>query len=129
MSDTVSSIHSALLGGERVGAVIQAAITIIVAPEKRNEILKSMRSIVGPTQVQQGCIDCHVLIDAVDPNLLTLSQTWQTRADLERHVRSDQYRTVLAIIESSQEAPEVVFHTISKTEGLEAVTKLRKAKA
>ena len=109
--------------------MIQAAITIVVAPEKRNEILKSMRSMVGPTRVQQGCIGCHVYIDAVDPNVLTLSQTWQTRADLERHVRSDHYRTVLAIIESSQEAPEVVFHTISKTEGIEALTKLRKAKA
>ena len=115
------------MGAKGTGVVIQAAISIVVAPEKRNEILKAMRSIVGPTRVQKGCIDCHVHIDAIEPNSLTLSQTWETRADFERHVRSDQYRTVLAIIESSREVPEVVFHTISKTEGLEAVTKLRKA--
>ena len=105
--------------------MIQAAVTIVVAAPKRNEILKSMRSIVGPTQAQQGCVGCSVQIDAVDANVLTLIQTWRTRADLERHVRSDTYRTVLAIMESSEEPPEVAFRTISKTEGLEAVEKLR----
>jgi hypothetical protein len=56
---------------------------------------------------------------------LTLIPTWQTRADLERHVGSDLYRTVLAITASSLECPELAFHSISKTEGLEAVEKLR----
>ena len=69
--------------------------------------------------------DCRVLVDAVDPNLLTLVQTWETRADLARHVRSDRYRTVLAIMESSEKRPEVAFRTISKTEGLEAIENLR----
>ena len=105
--------------------MVLATVTIVVAPEKRNEILKSMRSTIGPTQAQQGCVDCRVHVDAVDPNVLTLIQTWQARADLERYVRSDLYLTVLAIIESSEERPEVVFRTISKTEGLEVVEKVR----
>jgi quinol monooxygenase YgiN len=109
--------------------MLQAIVTIVATPDKRSEILKSMRSTVGPTRVQQGCIECRVQIDAVDPEVLTLIQTWKTRADLERHVKSDVYRTVLAIMESSMNRPEVAFHTISKTEGLEAVKKLRQAGA
>ena len=109
--------------------MIQATVTIAVTPEKRSEILKSMRSTVEPTRVQQGCIDCHVHIDAVDPNTLTLSDSWQTRADLERHVKSDLYRTVLAIMESSAKRPHVAFHTISKSEGFEAVEELRDQEA
>ena len=57
---------------------------------------------------------------------MTLIQTWRTRADLERHVRSDLYSTVLAIEESSVERPEVAFHTISRSEGLEAVEQMRR---
>jgi quinol monooxygenase YgiN len=106
--------------------VIQAVVTIVAAADKRDEMLKSMRATIGPTRVEEGCIDCRVLIDALDPNLLTLIQIWDTRADLSRHVRSDRYRTVLAIMDSSVERPEVVFDTISEREGLEAVEKLRK---
>jgi quinol monooxygenase YgiN len=104
--------------------VIQAVVTIVVAQEKRNEIMKSMRSTVGPTRVQPGCVDCRVYVDAGDPNVLSLVQQWDTRADLQRHVRSDLYRTVLAIIESSLKDPEIAIHTISKTEGIEAIEKL-----
>ena len=118
-------IRSGPLGGEGVGTVIQAVVKVVVAPEKRNEILKSMRSTVEPTRVQRGCVDCRVCIDAIDPNVLKLIQMWDNRGCLGRHVRSDIYPTVLAIMESSIEPPEIAFHTISKTEGLEAVEKLR----
>jgi quinol monooxygenase YgiN len=105
--------------------MIQAVVTIVAAADKRDEMLKSMRSTIGPTRVEAGCIDCRVVVDAVDPNLLTLIQTWDTRADLSRYVRSNRYRVVLAIMESSVKRPEVIFDTISEREGLEAVTKLR----
>jgi quinol monooxygenase YgiN len=109
--------------------VIHAVVTIVAAPNKRDEMLKSLRSIIGPTRVEPGCLECHVVIDAIEPERLTLIQTWSTQTDLSRHVRSDRYRMVLAIMESSAESPEVVFDTISKREGLEAVERLRQRNA
>ncbi len=108
--------------------MIQAVVTVFAAPDKHDEISKSLRSTVGPTRVQQGCLDCRSYVDAADANVLTLIQMWDARVNLERYVRSDIYRTILAIMELSAERPAVAFYTISKTEGLEAVEKLREAK-
>lgn len=105
--------------------MMQAAVTIVASPKTRDEILRSLRSTVEPTRVQPGCVDCRLYVDALDENLLTLIQQWKTKADLGRHFRSDIYPTLLAIMESSIEPPKVVFYTISKTEGLEAVERLR----
>jgi len=105
--------------------MVQAVLTIVASAEKRDEVLKSMRSTIGPSRTQPGCTGCHVLIDAVEPRTLTLVHTWQTRADLERHVTSETYRTLLAIMETSVDPPEVLFQTVSKTEGFELVESLR----
>ena len=105
--------------------MIQASLRIVAPPEKRDDILRAFRSLLGPTRVAPGCLRCHVCVDMEDENAIIYVEEWQATEDLERRLRSDQYRRVLAMIETSTEAPELRYNTISETTGLEYLAAVR----
>ena len=78
--------------------MIQASLGIVAPAERRDEIVQTFRSLVGPTEVKAGCLGCRVYQDVSDKNALTYVEEWQTQEDLERHLRSDQYRKLLTLI-------------------------------
>jgi hypothetical protein len=52
-------------------------------------------------------------------------QEWSTNAALASYLRSDLYRTILAIMESASEPPELRFDMIGQTGGVEVVKVVR----
>ena len=105
--------------------MIQASLRIVAPAEKREEIVHTFRSLLEPTEVKHGCLGCHFYQDVADENALTYVEQWQTQEDFERHVRSDQYRKHLALIDLSTSPPELKFHTISETSGIEYLATVR----
>ncbi len=105
--------------------MILATLRMTVRPEKHRETLQTLRSIVGPTRVEPGCMRCHVYQDGEDENVLTLVEEWRTEADFQRRLCSNEYRRVLAVMESAVEAPEVRIDTVSHSAGLEAIEAAR----
>ncbi len=75
--------------------------------------------------MQHDCASCHLYQDAEDSNALTLQQEWTSSTALERHIRSDHYLTVLAVMELAVERPEVEFVTASGRAGIELIEKIR----
>ena len=105
--------------------MIQASLRIVASAERRDEIVQTFRSLVGPTEVKRGCLGCRFYQDVSDKNALTYVEEWQTQEDLQRHFRSDQYRKLLALIDLSTAPPELKFHTISETSGIEYLATVR----
>ena len=105
--------------------MIQASLRIVAPAERRDEIVQTFRSLIGPTEVKGGCLGCRFYQDVSDKNVLTYLEEWQTQEDLERHLRSDQYRKLLALIDLSTAPPELRFHTISETSGIEYLATVR----
>jgi len=52
-------------------------------------------------------------------------QLWSNEADLERHLRSDEYRQVLLVLEMAIKQPEIRFDTILSSTGIETIEKAR----
>ncbi len=92
---------------------------------KRKDFLDSARLITGPTQIQPGCISCRFYQDVDDPDAILFVEEWESREGLDRHIKSDQYRIILSLMELSTNAPEIKFNTISKTEGMEVIEAVR----
>ena len=46
---------------------------------------------------------------------------WNTESEFLRHLRSDIYRQLLILMELSTEPPQVKFHHVAETHGLELV--------
>jgi quinol monooxygenase YgiN len=106
--------------------MIISTLRIVVPPAKRNEVVRTLNSLLGPTRVQPGCISCRIYSEVEDNNVLILLEEWDSQADVDRHLRSDHYKKVLAVMDMSNIQPEIKFNTISNTKGMEAIEVARK---
>ena len=105
--------------------MIIVTLRIKIPAKQRKDFLDSARLFIGPTKVQPGCISCEFYQDLNDPDAILFLEEWQSRENLEHHIKSEPYRIILSLMELSEEAPELKLNTISKTEGLEAIGALR----
>jgi quinol monooxygenase YgiN len=105
--------------------MIQATIRMLIPPQKRHEALRILRSVAEPCRDYPGCLACHVYGDLEEKNLLMLEEFWRSEEDLELHLRSDEYRNLLLVLEMATKQPEIRFDTISNSAGIEAIEKAR----
>ncbi len=93
----------------------------------RAHLLEILRSVQDSAGVKGGCLGCWVQDTDALHNCVRYGEQWATEKDLHNHLRSDLYRRVLAAIELSQRPPEVQFHYVSETKGLELIEAVRSA--
>ena len=105
--------------------MITASLRMVVPGRRKDEVIRAMRSLKGPTSAQPGCVDCRILEDADDAGVVLYVEEWGSREQLERHIRSDHYRRLLVIMEMSNERPDIRFDTVSRRQGLELVEAIR----
>jgi quinol monooxygenase YgiN len=96
-------------------------IGVLVAPERREDLRRAFSALLGPTCVEPGCISCDLFQEAGNPNRFCLETRWKTDQELIRHLRSEQYRSLLILLELSSEPPQVEFHHVLETKGLELI--------
>ena len=101
--------------------MILATLKMIVHPEKRRDLLETMRGMLEPARVERGCLSYHLYEDVEDRNAFVLVEEWETQGDLEKHIRTDNQRRVLALMDLLSEQPELRFNTVSHTAGMELI--------
>ena len=105
--------------------MVIATFRLFPAREQRRHLLSLLRAIQGPIKVQPHCTSCQVYEeDGYDEAVLYLEQ-WDSEPEFHRHVRSDRYRQVLEAVELSRRAPEIRFHQVSSTRGIDLLEELR----
>jgi quinol monooxygenase YgiN len=105
--------------------MIQATIRMTIPPKKSGEALKILRSVVELCKDNPGCLSCHIYGDLQEKNILMLEQAWRSEEDLNLHLRSDEYRNLLLVLEMAITQPEIRFDTISSSTGIETIEKAR----
>jgi quinol monooxygenase YgiN len=105
--------------------MIVSTLRMTSTPERRGAVLHAIRSTLGPTAVQPGFLGWRLYHDIGDANAITFAAEWRSQEDLDRHLRSAQYTTVLAVMEMSTERPELTFRTVTHTAGIETVIAAR----
>jgi quinol monooxygenase YgiN len=101
--------------------MILATLRMTVQPEKRRDLLEMIRGILEPTRVERGCISYRLYEDIENKNVFALVGEWKTQEDLENHIRTENYRRLLTLMDSLNEPPDLQFHTISHTEGIDLI--------
>jgi quinol monooxygenase YgiN len=96
-----------------------------VLPEKQLELTQTLISMIGPTGKETGCLGYAVFCDIEDENSVNLLQEWETREHLDRHIRSDRFGVLLGTSTLLCEPPEIMIHTVSHSEGMEAIRAVR----
>lgn len=96
--------------------MIQAKIHIALAPEKEDEVWEILQSLVERTRAETGCRGCAIFRDTERAHTLVFEELWHTEADLQRHLRSEEYRQVLLALEMGVEPPVIRFDTVTSTQ-------------
>ena len=100
-------------------------VTIVSPPGQRQGFVQALRSVVGPTRVEPGCLFCHLYEDVDIPGSFTLVEDWVSPEDFERRLRSEAYRQLLLLMELSPEPPVIQFYSVSSTAGMDAILAAR----
>jgi quinol monooxygenase YgiN len=108
--------------------VIIVRIAMHALPEKRKEVIQTLLSMIESTAKERGCLSHHVFRDIEDDNLFSLIDEWESREELDQHIRSAKFGVLLGIKSLLCEPPNIQIHTVSNSEGITAVNAARDKK-
>lgn len=100
---------------------ILVTLRMIVRPERRGGLLKTMRGMLEPARVERGCLSYRLYEDVENRNAFVLVEEWETQRDIESHIRTDNQRRLLALMDLLSEQPEFRFNTVSHTAGMDLI--------
>jgi quinol monooxygenase YgiN len=105
--------------------MIIVRITMNVLPEKQKEVMQTLLSMIETAGKEKGCLSYDVFCDIDGKTVFNLIEEWETREDLDRHIRSERFSVLLGTKSLLAKPLEMKIHTISLSEGAEVVNALR----
>ena len=105
--------------------MVTSLLKITVAHQKKKAAIQTVRSLLGWTSAQPGCISIAFYQDTDSPGTLMLLEEWEDWRSIENHIRSNSYRSILELMELSSTPPEIKFCSVSNIQGMEVLERLR----
>jgi quinol monooxygenase YgiN len=105
--------------------MILATIRMTMPSRKSGEVLRILRTMAMRCRAEPGCLSCNLYGDLQEKNVLMLEEVWRSKEELELHLRSDEYRNLLVVLEMSLKEPEIRFDTVSSSTGIETIEEAR----
>ena len=109
--------------------MILIKITINVIPGKQLEMRQTLISMIEPTTKEAGCISYGVFYGIEDENRFCLLAEWKTREHLDHHMASHRFGALLGTKALLRAPLDIQIHTVSHSEGIDAVYAAREGKA
>jgi quinol monooxygenase YgiN len=93
--------------------MILVIIRMRVLAEKRKELSQTIASLIGSLRTERGCQRCDFCQSMEDENELCLLEEWDTRENLNSHLKSERFRVLRGAMNLLQEPYEIIFHTVA----------------
>ena len=99
----------------------------VIARALRNTLLTDDPSVVQKELARVTAANAAINndYDQLEKNVIMLEEVWRTEEDLNLHIRSEEYRNLLLVLEMALKQPEIRFDTISSSTGIETIEKAR----
>lgn len=101
--------------------MVIAAYFLKTIESNTEKVLEVIRSIETPLQFYRGCRKATSWQNPEDHEMLMVSETWETQADLENYIKSPLYRRMLEVFEMCSEKPEIQFVECNLCQGIELI--------
>ena len=108
--------------------MIISTLKIFPLHEKRQEVLDTLQSVMGPAQALPGCLSCSLSEEVGGAQGILYIEQWRSLPELELHVKSSNYGRILEAMEMSTQVPEVCFYEQSASWNLDLVERVRNQK-
>jgi len=105
--------------------MIVVRITLNALIEKQKELVQTILSLIRSMEKEAGCMSYAFFCSVEDRNLLNLIAEWRTRKDLNKHFNSGMFGILMGTKTLLDTPMQVQIHTVSGTEGMEAVHSAR----
>lgn len=105
--------------------MIISTLRIVPSPKQHSAVLEILLSVLASTEIQPGCLTCGVYEEKGPDRAVVFRAQWETEKALHKHICSDFYPRLLIACELSNRPPEVCFHHVSKTQGMDLIQQLR----
>lgn len=102
-------------------------LRIFPSPQRRRHVLTLLRSVQRFLLATSGCRCCRICQEDGSENAILYIECWESEPAFEQHLRSELYRRVLEAMELSSHAPELLYHHIAASKGIERLGALRGA--
>lgn len=106
--------------------MIVVRIVMNVIPEKQKELMQTLLSMIESPEKKSGYLSSGIFCDIEDKNIFNMISEWETRQDLNRHMRYDRFSVLLGTKSLLCEPLQIQIYTVSGSEGIEAVHSARK---
>jgi quinol monooxygenase YgiN len=103
--------------------MVRLTISLTAPTRFAKDLLDALRYISAAIRLEEGCLACSVW--AGPESTLHYVEEWATEDAMRQRVRSDRFTSVLAVIESAPEPPQVRFDFVTRTRGLDYVAEIR----
>ena len=94
-------------------------------PEKHQAVLDILQFVKERSQMERGCLESSVYQECEQDPMILYLEKWQSREAIDRHIQSVVYLRVLNTMDLCREKPEISFHEVSDTNGMERIAALR----
>lgn len=101
--------------------ILRLSVPLHRAPQ----VVDLFESYRGPVSVQPDCRSVQLYTHFAKPGDFVLTEEWISPEALYSHVRSDDFRKVLALMDLAASAPDLSFLTVSSAKGFDLVAELR----
>jgi quinol monooxygenase YgiN len=105
------------------GGRVRLELALGAQPGTANRMVEALRFLMMRTRFDAGCLTCTVWTD--QDSTVHYVEEWATEADMRRRVRSEAFTSLLAVVESSRERPQVQFDFVASTRGLDYIEEVR----
>ena len=105
--------------------MVRSTIRMLIPLNKQSEALEILEMVKVRTQFEPGCISTRLYLGVDEARAIMIEELWTSEEDILHHLRSEEYRRVLLVVEMAEERPEIRFDTIKYSSGVETIEKAR----
>lgn len=105
--------------------MIVTTIRLQTTPDNRREILQTFRSLLNPTECELGCKTCRIYRELDNDEEMIVIQEWDTKSDLEKHFRSDEFAILIGAMSLLQKPETVEYQVLDRLEGSRSVEAIK----
>ncbi|MFA5903023.1 MAG: antibiotic biosynthesis monooxygenase [Desulfobacula sp.] len=105
--------------------MIVVRITLNALADKHLEVTQTLLSMIEPVGMEEGCKNYSIFCDIHDKNNFCLLEEWETRENLDHHIRSRRFGALLGIKPLLREPLDIRIYTLSHPQGMEVIEAIR----
>ena len=102
-------------------AMVNLMLRMVTSSGMGDEVANGLNTVVGPARSIPGCISFRIYSDKDDPDVVLLLSQWRSEDQLNKYIRTPDFRRILAMMETASKAPDLSVQHISWTKGLDYV--------